>query len=162
MLSEGDFLPDALHPLHPPTSFIHVSIRTCHSLSVRPFISRGHRFSLNERIPSPWHLGYQMPTLPSLSHWPLIQLSLTKSNRADVCASEHKPGILIFGKYASSCFTKRYLPSYSFALKKMVCSEPKLFLVVFLLNVTWVEDGPISLSSGQTRSGDGQLCAFTR
>lgn len=31
---------------HQPTSFIHVSIRTCHSLSVGPSISPDHRFSL--------------------------------------------------------------------------------------------------------------------
>lgn len=45
---------------HPSTSFIHVSIRTCHSLSVRPFISPGHRFSLNGWISSPWHFGHHV------------------------------------------------------------------------------------------------------
>lgn len=67
---------------HPPTSFIHVSIRTCHSLSVRPFISPDHRFSLNGWVPSPWHFGHHMSTLPSLYHWPFVRSNWTDSRGA--------------------------------------------------------------------------------
>ena len=76
---------------HPPTSFIHVSIRTCHSLSVRPFISPGHRFSLNGWIPCPWHFGHHMSTLPSLHYWPFVRSNWTDSSAATVRSLASQP-----------------------------------------------------------------------
>ncbi len=81
---------------HPPTSFIHVSIRTCHSLSVRPFISPGHRFSLNGWIPSPWHFGHHMSTLPSLHHWPFVRSNWTDSSGATVLLFASHSAIVAF------------------------------------------------------------------
>lgn len=66
----------------PPTSFIHVSIRTCHSLSVRPCVSPGHRFSLNGWISSPWHFSHHTSSLPSLHLWPFVKFDWTDSSRA--------------------------------------------------------------------------------
>lgn len=73
------------NPLQPPTqpthiiSTVYVSIRTCHSSSVRPFISPGYRFSLNGWIPSPWHFGHHTSCLPSLHHWPFVRSNWTDS-----------------------------------------------------------------------------------
>lgn len=60
----------------PPTSFIHVSIRACHSLSVSPS-SVHHRFSLKRSGPSPWHSAHHTSTPPSLHCRPFVQSDRT-------------------------------------------------------------------------------------
>lgn len=62
--------PPPSSPLQPPTSFIHVSIRACHSPSVGP-PSAHHRSSLNRSVrgpltPGPSHVRPAVPPPPTI------------------------------------------------------------------------------------------------
>lgn len=74
--------PHILHPLQQPTHPHHLymwALGLVTAFQSGHFISPGHRSSLNGWIPSPWHLGHHMSTLPSYHYWPFVQSNWTVS-----------------------------------------------------------------------------------